>query len=415
MVSTPDSTPPCTDGKATPPGNPRLLKASFWRVFVAPLKSSEASFFYVSKRNSDSLFFPPRLLLCLLAVSSVVSKLNQSAHTLLLRSACFFLGPCHCCVFVSFPGGNEESELCELQTAREWSDDEDGGGPDEDDGLASSPSIWGTPRQNSFELTFSYIAIAEAAGAARQHRERRSRVGSRGSRVSVVDAPEKLLDSPDVEWDPHAFLAQEEEAEASGEDGDNETITVQPSPQSPNPDGQMDAGTQREEPVSGQAVQPPPPSPSSQRQSPSHTHPGKRKQQCVKRLFAVTEPPPPKKNGSGDSPAMTSPSVSQPHRLPHWTNPSQSSCSHLCDPKGPILHGLPPLQAPTLRKRRSAITGTQHPACGRRRAGMEQVPESHTHPPPSSHSLINTRRKYQIPHQKWIFSSTDVIRASMRL
>lgn len=193
--------------------------------------------------------------------------------------------------FCFFPGGNEESELCELQTAREWSDDEDGGGPDEDDGLGSSPSIWGTPRQNSFELTFSYIAIAEAAGAARQHRERRSRVGSRGSRVSVVDTPEKLLDSPDVEWDPHAFLAREEEAEASGEDGDNETITVQPSPHSPNPDGQMDAGTQREELVSGQAVQPPPPSPSSRRQSPSHTHPGKRKQQCVKCLFSMTEAP----------------------------------------------------------------------------------------------------------------------------
>ncbi|TNN01802.1 hypothetical protein fugu_011184 [Takifugu bimaculatus] len=121
-------------------------------------------------------------------------------------------------------GGNEESELCELQTAREWSDDEDGAGPDEDDGLASSPSIWGTPRQNSFEQTFSYIAIAEATGAARQHRDRRGKAGSRGSRASVIctDTMEALLDSPDVEWDPNSFLAQEEEevawgcAEASG-------------------------------------------------------------------------------------------------------------------------------------------------------------------------------------------------------
>lgn len=229
----------------------------------------------------------------LLAVSSVVSKLHHSAHTLILCFACS-LGRPHVILRCLYPGGNEESELCELQTAREWSDDEDGGGPDEDDGLASSPSIWGTPRQNSFELTFSYIAIAEAAGAARQHRDRRSRVSSRGSRVCVVDAPEKLLDSPDVEWDPNAFLTQEEEgaasgdAEASGEFKDSETITVQPSPQSLAPDSQMDAGTQREELVSGKTVQPSPPSPSSQHQSPSHTLPGKRKQEYVKWLFSLT-------------------------------------------------------------------------------------------------------------------------------
>lgn len=178
--------------------------------------------------------------------------------------------------------------MCELQTAREWSDDEDGGGPDEDDGLASSPSIWGTPRQNSFELTFSYIAIAEAAGAARQHRERRGRAGSRGSRASVIrtDTTETLLDSPDVEWDPNAFLTREDEEvawggasaeETSGEYKDGETVTIQPSPQSPSPDCQRDAGTQREELVSGGTVQPPPSSPSPRRQSPSHTPPGERK------------------------------------------------------------------------------------------------------------------------------------------
>ncbi|XP_056905161.1 reticulon-2a isoform X1 [Takifugu flavidus] len=185
-------------------------------------------------------------------------------------------------------GGNEESELCELQTAREWSDDEDGAGPDEDDGLASSPSIWGTPRQNSFEQTFSYIAIAEATGAARQHRDRRGRAGSRGSRASVIctDTMEPLLDSPDVEWDPNSFLAQEEEEvawgcaeasgvsaeETSGEHKDSETVTVQPSPQSPTPDSQRDAGVQREELVSGRTIQAPPPSTSSQTQSTSHAH-----------------------------------------------------------------------------------------------------------------------------------------------
>lgn len=111
-------------------------------------------------------------------------------------------------------GGNEESETFELQTAREWSDDDELGGPDDDEGQASSSSIWGTPRQNSFEQTFSYIAIAEAeaAGASRQHRERR-RTGPRGCRSPLirVDTLELLLDSPDVDWDPQAFLSQEEE------------------------------------------------------------------------------------------------------------------------------------------------------------------------------------------------------------
>ncbi|CAB1460532.1 unnamed protein product [Pleuronectes platessa] len=113
-------------------------------------------------------------------------------------------------------GGNEESEMYELQTAREWSEDEDDedGGPDDDDGLASSPSIWGTPRQTSNELTFSYIAIAEAesVGASRHHRDRR-RAGSRGSRITLIrtDTLETLLDSPDVDWDPQVFLNQEEE------------------------------------------------------------------------------------------------------------------------------------------------------------------------------------------------------------
>ncbi|XP_016116270.1 reticulon-2-like [Sinocyclocheilus grahami] len=53
-------------------------------------------------------------------------------------------------------GGNEESDFPELQTAREWSDDDEG--LEDDDACLSSSSVWGTPRQNSFELTFSYIA-----------------------------------------------------------------------------------------------------------------------------------------------------------------------------------------------------------------------------------------------------------------
>ncbi|XP_053729625.1 reticulon-2a isoform X1 [Synchiropus splendidus] len=116
-------------------------------------------------------------------------------------------------------GGNEESEMYELQTAREWSDEEEGDeGGAEEDGLASSPSIWGTPRQNSFELTFSYIAIAEpeAVGASRTLRERR-RTGSLRSRSPLVhaDTLETLLDSPDVDWDPQGFLLREEEEEVS--------------------------------------------------------------------------------------------------------------------------------------------------------------------------------------------------------
>ncbi|XP_041664639.1 reticulon-2a isoform X2 [Cheilinus undulatus] len=184
-------------------------------------------------------------------------------------------------------GGNEESELCELQTAREWSDDDEGvsGDPDDDDGLASSPSIWGTPRQHSFELTFSYIAIAEAeaVGASRHLRDRR-RTGSRGSRTPLIrtDTLETLLDSPDVDWDPQAFLSREEEEEASQRREEEraavrrepqrqtETITIQPSPQHLDQETQeREAGIQREEQT--QTVQTSSLSPSSQDQSPSHT------------------------------------------------------------------------------------------------------------------------------------------------
>ncbi|XP_029965127.1 reticulon-2a isoform X1 [Salarias fasciatus] len=194
-------------------------------------------------------------------------------------------------------GGNEESELYELQTAREWSDDDMGDGdPDDDEGLASSPSIWGTPRQNSYELTFSYIAIAEAeaVGASRHLRERRRAGSSRGSRTPLIrtDTLETLLDSPDVDWDPQAFLTREEEQEAAerreqerveartagalGRSQQEQTITIQPGPQNLDPESQSgDAVVQQQESAMLASSQ----TPSSQQQSPSHT------------LQAATSPP----------------------------------------------------------------------------------------------------------------------------
>uniref|UniRef100_A0A8D3CFG5 Reticulon n=1 Tax=Scophthalmus maximus TaxID=52904 RepID=A0A8D3CFG5_SCOMX len=193
--------------------------------------------------------------------------------------------------------GNEESEIYELQTAREWSEDEEGedGDPDDDEGLLSSPSIWGTPRQNSAELTFSYFAIAEAeaVGASRHLRDRR-RAGSRGSRTPLIrtDTLETLLDSPDVDWDPQPFLSREDD-EASDtreeemveartaslvgrreteQDSQTETISIQPSPQNVDPETQgRDAGIQREETEGRmtQIVQPHSPSHSSQQQRPA--------------------------------------------------------------------------------------------------------------------------------------------------
>ncbi|KAG1951233.1 reticulon-2a isoform X1 [Pimephales promelas] len=106
-------------------------------------------------------------------------------------------------------GGNEESDFPELQTAREWSDDEEG--LEDDDACLSSSSIWGTPRQNSFELTFSYIAFSESDGSSRRDSGRR-RTGGRGSRGSLhrTDTLETqvLPDSPAVEWDPHDYLTE---------------------------------------------------------------------------------------------------------------------------------------------------------------------------------------------------------------
>ncbi|XP_077578723.1 reticulon-2a isoform X1 [Stigmatopora nigra] len=142
-------------------------------------------------------------------------------------------------------GGNEESELYELQTARDWSEDETTGF-DDDDTLASSPSIWGTPRQSSLELTFSYIAIAEpeAVGASRGHRVRR-RGGSGGSRTSLArtDTPETPVESPDVDWDSLSRVDGEEErvdarSTSPRRRRQNENVIMQPTSQT------MEAETQ---------------------------------------------------------------------------------------------------------------------------------------------------------------------------
>lgn len=212
--------------------------------------------------------------------------------------------------FFLHSGGNEESELCELQTAREWSDEEEEEGeghPDDDEGLLSSPSIWGTPRQNSFELTFSYIAIAEpeAVGPSRHLRDRR-RGGSRGSRAPLIhaDTLETLLDSTDVDWDPQIFLSREEElerreqermevgtltaAERREQHRETETITIQPSSHNMDPGTQgRDAGIQRQESLRSltQISQLPSAALSSQHQSPSEILQAEKQEEGVKSLF----------------------------------------------------------------------------------------------------------------------------------
>ncbi|KAJ8280189.1 hypothetical protein GJAV_G00051620 [Gymnothorax javanicus] len=111
--------------------------------------------------------------------------------------------------------GNEESDFPELQTAREWSEDEYGG--EDDEGAASSPSVWGTPRQSSLELTFSYIAFTESEGGRVSRRDSmgggRRRGGVRSGRASLnrVDARESLVpaESPELEWEQRAYMSVE--------------------------------------------------------------------------------------------------------------------------------------------------------------------------------------------------------------
>jgi len=206
--------------------------------------------------------------------------------------------------FCLHSGGNEESEICELQTAREWSDDEEGEGDvdvdDDDEELSSSPSIWGTPRQNSHELTFSYIAIAEAeaVGSSRHLRDLRDRrrASARGSRASLIhtDTLETLLDSLGEDWDPQAFLGGDEESERGEQGrvevrreqhGETETITIQPLPHNLDPDTQGGVtGIQREESLRSviQIARRPSAAPSSQHQSPSRILQGEKREECVR-------------------------------------------------------------------------------------------------------------------------------------
>ncbi|MEQ2198809.1 hypothetical protein XENOCAPTIV_018818, partial [Xenoophorus captivus] len=199
-----------------------------------------------------------------------------------------------------YPGGNEESEMCELQTAREWSDDdeeEEAGDPNDDEGQASSPSIWGTPRQHSLELTFSYIAIAEAeaVGTSRHQRERRRGVPRLGRTPLIrTDTLEMLLDSPDMDWESQAFLSQDEEEATSDsrarervepsttrpverrEREQRETITVHPSPETVDSESQRtDTGDEQEE-SARQIGKHPSEIQSSQQHSPSQTVQGKK-------------------------------------------------------------------------------------------------------------------------------------------
>uniref|UniRef100_A0A3B4GUH8 Uncharacterized protein n=1 Tax=Pundamilia nyererei TaxID=303518 RepID=A0A3B4GUH8_9CICH len=202
------------------------------------------------------------LFLCLSLFCYCVSVCTLSSHP-----SCFSVRS----------GGNEESEMYELHTAREWSDDDEGGDGDPDD--------------DDEGLTFSYIAIAEAeaVGASRLLRDRR-RAGSRGSRTPLIrtDTLETLLDSPDADWDPQLFLGRDEEEETSesrehervetrtesaGERREREqqrqteTITIQPQNLDPEPQ-ERDEGVQREESVD-ESVENSPSILSSLQQSPS--------------------------------------------------------------------------------------------------------------------------------------------------
>lgn len=247
-------------------------------------------------------------------------------------------------------GGNEESELYELQTAREWSEDDEEADGDDEDGLASSPSLWGTPRQHSYELTFSYIAIAEpeAVGASRHLRERR-RGGSRSSRTALfrTDTLETLLDSPDVEWDPQAFLTQEgQEAAAerreqdtypartdtewTGFDGEHYEQTDSSTTQLPQSQDtqERDTGFQRDEPLSSFSVQTSTPSQSTTQHystctlqaaaspSPEPASPVSRETISVKLLTSV----PPRATQTGDPTSSSATGLKSQEQLvsAHW-------------------------------------------------------------------------------------------------
>uniref|UniRef100_A0A3Q2EG01 Uncharacterized protein n=1 Tax=Cyprinodon variegatus TaxID=28743 RepID=A0A3Q2EG01_CYPVA len=177
-----------------------------------------------------------------------------------------------------YPGGNEESEMCDLQTAREWSDDDE-------------------VEEHSFELTFSYIAIAEAeaVGSSRHYRERRRAVPRVGRTPLIrTDTLEMLLDSTDVDWETQAFFNQDEDEETSGngaldlaeprtanpgrrrerEQGDS--IRVQPSPETVDSESQRTDTGDGQEDSESQTGQTSSEIHSSQQHNPSQTTLGKR-------------------------------------------------------------------------------------------------------------------------------------------
>ncbi|KAG5837414.1 hypothetical protein ANANG_G00239000 [Anguilla anguilla] len=150
-------------------------------------------------------------------------------------------------------GGNEESDFPELQTAREWSDDEYGG---EDDEGGPAARRCGGPRDRTPSSSPSPTSPSPSRRGRASRRDSagggRRRGGARAGRVSVnrVDTDESLVpaESPELEWEQHAFLSGEEEeeredAEEKEEGGERESLSAvvgaaqaerKRSPQAPN-------------------------------------------------------------------------------------------------------------------------------------------------------------------------------------
>ncbi|XP_058860769.1 reticulon-2-like isoform X2 [Acipenser ruthenus] len=113
---------------------------------------------------------------------------------------------------------DEESDFPELQTARDWSKDEEE--EEEVGGGGGCPLVWGTPCQNSCELTFSYITFAEPeAGQSQQDSVGARRRQSRTAGLSRTDTAETLLpdttrssplgDDSFAQWDPAFSLVED--------------------------------------------------------------------------------------------------------------------------------------------------------------------------------------------------------------
>ncbi|KAI1893241.1 hypothetical protein AGOR_G00121680 [Albula goreensis] len=281
-------------------------------------------------------------------------------------------------------GGNEESDFPELQTAREWSEDEDGG--EDDEGGTSSPSVWGTPRQNSFELTFSYIAFTEPEGGGASRRDSmgggRRRGGARGSgrtALSRGSTEESLLpaESPELEWEHRTFLLGEEEEEGEEEGRERQAILSQ----------QLPSLELRTQPPSQSSL----PEPQNESvlslelrtQPPSQSPPPEPQNQQLSTLELRTQPP-------SQSPLQSPRAKPQTARMTSRKSPrarhttanqtaSQCSCSleqtpsllrklcqhrsHLCNQEVRSLRGYHllrlPLSAGTLRKSQAAGSGSQ--------------------------------------------------------